>query len=128
MSILESTVTLASLRKGTNTHLPRATTEQLALTFNLDGRTLKAIGRLLTPDAPAIASKKSNVGLWTRHKHYEDFIRSDDAVFSILLFSYLYFFVVTKSRIPKRKSLVYLLWIMAVREKRIVPFCCQPKT
>lgn len=68
---LKRTETLSRLWNSA-THISRATTEQLDLTFNLEGQTLKAIRRLPAPDASAVASKKSNAGLWTRNKHYED--------------------------------------------------------
>lgn len=45
------------------THHSRATIEHLDLTLNLAGQTLNAIKRLPAADAPATASKKSNVGL-----------------------------------------------------------------
>ena len=61
--VLKKTETLAKHWNGVNPHLSRATIEQLDLTFNLDGQASKIIKRLPAPDASAVASEKSSVGL-----------------------------------------------------------------
>lgn len=94
--MLKRTETFTRLWNDANPHLSRATTEQLHLT-------LKAIiRRLPAPDASAVASMKSNAGLWTRNKHYEDFIQLDKALFSPCLpVLYIYFFIGIKSKTLK---------------------------
>ena len=71
----------------------------LPQTSHLDRQILKNIKRLPTPDASAIATKKSRVGPEARNKHYKDLVRFNNAMFCPSL--YIYFFFMIKSKTLK---------------------------
>lgn len=64
IQLLKRTETLTRHWIGAN-HISLGPKQQLHLTFNLDGQTLKIIKRLPTPDASVTASNKSCVKLNT---------------------------------------------------------------